>query len=106
MNFEVDPIDNVLRLVPKRFSYSQSKAKVAAWDNRLDVNVQVTISAVVADKDGKRSSVDIVRSDFPMGRTPSDPTSLWKASAFPTRKVAGFRSLPSPPLRAMAPSGP
>lgn len=102
VHLEVDPVDSVLRLVPKRFAYTQSKAKVAAWDHRLDVNVQVTISAIVADKDGKRSSVDIVKADFPMGRTPIGTDFVREGPRLPNTQSGWF---PVPAFAAPASNG-
>ena len=65
-----DPVEGNFRLTPKDFEYRQSRAKVAAWDNKLDVNVQLQMVALAADKDGKKSSTEFAKVDFPLGRVP------------------------------------
>jgi hypothetical protein len=65
-----DPAEGNLRFTPQSFEYRQSRAKIAAWDSKLDINVQLQIVALTADKDGKKSSSDVARVDFPIGRVP------------------------------------
>lgn len=72
MSFEADleiEEGNVLHIKPRQFTFNRSKAKVPAWGQIVDVNVQVTISALAADKDGKKGLVEVARVDFPMGKT-------------------------------------
>ena len=65
-----DAAEGNLRLTPKELVYRQSRAKVAAWDHKLDVNAQLQMVAIVSDKDGKKSNSDFVKVDFPLGRLP------------------------------------
>lgn len=70
VQLNADPAEGNLRFTPKGFEYRQSRAKVAAWDNKLDVNVQLQMVALAADKDGKKSSIEVAKVDFPLGHTP------------------------------------
>jgi len=89
-----DPAEGNFRLTPKELEYRQSRAKIAAWDNKLDVNVQLQIVALAADKDGKKSSTEVAKVDFPLGRVPVGTE--YKASPDQLRPLAsGWFALPS-----------
>lgn len=89
-----DPAEGNFRLTPKELEYRQSRAKIAAWDNKLDVNVQLQMVALAPDKDGKKSSTEVAKVDFPLGRVPVGTE--YRASPEQLKPLAsGWFSLPS-----------
>lgn len=70
VRLNADSQEGNFRITPKEFKFQQSRAKVAAWDNKLDVNVQLQMLAILTDKEGRKTSSDVAKVDFPMGRVP------------------------------------
>lgn len=94
VQLNADPAEGNFRLTPKEFEYRQSRAKVAAWDNKLDVNVQLQMVALAADKEGKKSSTEVAKVDFPLGRVPVGTE--YKASPEQLKPLAsGWYPLPA-----------
>lgn len=64
---ETTSTGDAIRLIPHEFSIKGTKAKVAALDADVEVNVQVAVAGVAQGKEGA-ATVDFGRADFPMGK--------------------------------------
>jgi len=94
--FEVDldlRPDGLLMLVPQRVVYKRAKAKVPFWKGELDVDFQLTLSAVTVTKDGKRALVEFAKADFPMGKIKLGST-LERKAANLVHLAAGWHVVP------------
>lgn len=75
VQLRMDPGDKknqTIKVTPELFHLRKTKAKVSWWNSKVDVNVQLTLTSVLKEKDGKGNStnkiIDIAQIDFPMGK--------------------------------------
>lgn len=92
-DFEMSMNLEAIRIVPTHFSMNKAKAKVSAMGGELQVNVQVTLSAVAQTKDGS-GLVNIAQIDYPMG-TINLNERIDRTRSQLTHLASGWYALPS-----------